>query len=59
MNLHDTCGVNNLHGMPAILAAVVSIVVCAATHNDPFEVDEQGLLSRNIYICLNICLKCV
>merc|ERR1719402_841647 len=36
INLHDTCGVNNLHGMPAILAAIVSIVTCAATHNDPY-----------------------
>ncbi|CAM9277731.1 unnamed protein product, partial [Ectocarpus fasciculatus] len=26
-NIHDTCGIHNLHGMPSVLAGIISIVV--------------------------------
>lgn len=29
LNLQDTCGVNNLHGMPGVFAAFVSMIVIA------------------------------
>ncbi|CAF0904750.1 unnamed protein product [Didymodactylos carnosus] len=29
LKIHDTCGVNNLHGMPGILAAVVGIILAS------------------------------
>jgi len=29
LKIHDTCGVNNLHGMPGILAGLVGAVMAA------------------------------
>ena len=34
MRIHDTCGVHNLHGMPAVIAAVVGAIYCALATED-------------------------
>lgn len=41
INLHDTCGVNNLHGMPAVMAAIISVIVCAMNEK-PYVLDEAS-----------------
>ncbi|GFU34228.1 ammonium transporter Rh type B [Nephila pilipes] len=36
LKIHDTCGVNNLHGMPGVLAGLVSAVVAAMANEDSY-----------------------
>jgi len=38
--IHDTCGVHNLHGMPAIFGVLVVAVVCSQTDPAIFTPEE-------------------
>jgi len=53
--LHDTCGVNNLHGMPAIMAAIVSIITCAINAGneelDNMPSDDQYMKQLYAILC--------
>jgi ammonium transporter Rh len=51
MSLHDTCGVNNLHGMPAILAAIVSIVTCAINDTPTTNGGSQTMAQVYSILC--------
>merc|ERR1719436_1318559 len=36
IKLHDTCGINNLHGMPGIISALASAVMCGIATKDVY-----------------------
>lgn len=37
--LHDTCGVHNLHGMPAVLSGIASAIYAALATKDQYKND--------------------
>ena len=36
INLHDSCGVNNLHGIPGVLGGLLSVLMCAIANEDVY-----------------------
>merc|ERR1712062_760899 len=36
IGVHDTCGVNNLHGMPGLLSGICSVIVAAFATNEMY-----------------------
>jgi len=44
INLHDTCGVHNLHGIPGVMGAIYGSIVIAFAE-DAFDQDERALHS--------------
>lgn len=44
LRIHDTCGVLNLHGMPGVLGAIVSIIASAAATGNSYEVSQLGFI---------------
>ena len=35
-NLHDSCGVNNLHGIPGLIGTVLSIIMAATANEEQY-----------------------
>ena len=36
LKLHDTCGINNLHGMPGVISGVGAVVMAAIATEDVY-----------------------
>ncbi|XP_037933217.1 ammonium transporter Rh type B-like [Teleopsis dalmanni] len=37
LRIHDTCGVHNLHGMPALISAIASAIVAALVTKEKYK----------------------
>ncbi|ELU18387.1 hypothetical protein CAPTEDRAFT_137751 [Capitella teleta] len=46
LGIHDTCGVNNLHGMPGIMAALGSVIVTAIATEENYGNSLFGIWSE-------------
>ena len=46
IGLHDTCGVNSLHGMPGIFAAIISMFVILTMKANQFPNDYLEILKE-------------
>ena len=50
--IHDTCGVHNLHGMPAVIGTIISIIMAAKADTalygkvDTLEVDKNTRVGK-------------
>ena len=44
--IHDTCGVNNLHGMPGILAGIIGAIVVGLADEDDYGYRYKGSFTR-------------
>ncbi len=38
--VHDTCGVHNLHGLPSVAGALVSVLMAAFAKKDDYSVAD-------------------
>lgn len=45
IGLNDTCGINNLHGIPGILGGIFSAIVVAAHNSTSINPDLEGQLA--------------
>lgn len=58
VGIRDTCGVNNLHGMPGILGGVVGIITLASLDGSTAALNELYTLLSTLAISLSSGLAC-
>jgi len=50
LHTHDTCGVHNLHGMPAVIGAILSCIMAGLATKEAYGDSEEGL--KDVYPAL-------
>jgi len=43
LRLHDTCGVHNLHGMPALISAIASAIYASMATADDYQSELEDI----------------
>jgi len=46
LRIHDTCGVNNLHGMPGMMAGMLSVLVVLLASEESYGTDLYKIFTR-------------
>lgn len=42
LKIHDTCGVNNLHGMPGLFGGLLSVLIAGIASSDVYDKFSTG-----------------
>ena len=49
LRLHDTCGVNNLHGIPGVMAGLLSVFVTLLASEATWGVEMYKVIIITVY----------
>ena len=50
LHTHDTCGVHNLHGMPAVIGAILSCIMAGLATKEAYGDSEEGYFEYECFI---------
>jgi len=48
LRLHDSCGVNNLHGMPGLLGGLLSVLLAGIAYPETYDAFAEGVEDKSL-----------